>query len=178
MEKYVALLRGINVSGQKKIKMAELRSMLTNAGFDSVQTYIQSGNIVVSSQLSPDKIANKIEQCILKNYDFHVPTLVLSKKEITDILQNNPFSLLKGYDVSKTYYCLLYTPPTKEGIENLTQLTYTGEKLFLHENVAYLQFENGAGRAKLNNNLIERKLGVTASSRNFNTIKKLLELCS
>lgn len=177
MSKFIALLRGINVSGQKKIKMAEFKVHLENAGLTNVQTYIQSGNVVFSSsEKDTDTLAKKIEQAIQENYDFHVPTLVLKREYFIWVLENNPFQNDQDKEIKKIGFAFLYAVPEKDSIDKLMSYNYPNEELILKRGMAFVYAGNGAGKAKLNNNFIENKLKVTASSRNYNTVVKLIEM--
>ncbi|MCK5462379.1 MAG: DUF1697 domain-containing protein, partial [Bacteroidales bacterium] len=93
MKTYIALLRGINVSGQKKIRMADLKYHMDELGWEGIQTYIQSGNIVFrSTDNNPVQLAQKIKQKLQDKYEFEVPTLVLDPRELMHIIHNNPFT--------------------------------------------------------------------------------------
>ncbi|MEM9867199.1 MAG: DUF1697 domain-containing protein, partial [Bacteroidota bacterium] len=92
MGTYIAFLRGINVGGHRKIKMVELREVLSKNGFDQVQTYIQSGNMLFqSAERDSIKIAATIRKLIDKAFGFLVPVLVVSSERLRTILENNPF---------------------------------------------------------------------------------------
>jgi len=174
---FIALLRGINVSGQKKIKMAELRIVLEGAGLKNVQTYIQSGNIVFDiDETGKDNLQDTITKAIQRNFGFNVPTLVMQKKNVKQILEANPFA--NEDEENKLYYVLLKNPPKKELIKQFEQLRFENEDFHITDTCVYLLCKNGYGRAKLNNNLIEKKLRVEATTRNQKTMKKLLEMTS
>ncbi len=174
---YIALLRGINVSGQKKIKMAELRAVLEDSGLQNVQTYIQSGNIVFESDNADrEKLQQIIATAIRQHFGFNVPTLVMQKKSIRQILKVNPFA--NEGEESKLYYVLLKSPPEKELVQQFEQLHFDYEDSHITDNCVYLLCKNGYGKAKLNNNLIEKKLKVEATTRNQKTMQKLLEMTS
>jgi uncharacterized protein (DUF1697 family) len=177
MKTFIALLRGINVSGQKKIKMAEFRIHLEEAGLTNVKTYIQSGNIVFDSAfVTEEENAQIIEQCIERVYQFKVPVVVFSNGYLTNILKHNPYVKDDSKGPSKIFFCFLYTKPSSENITKLLSYSYEGEELSLTDKMAYLYFSNGAGKAKMHNNFIENKLKVVASSRNLNTVIKLIEM--
>ena len=177
MNIYIALLRGINVSGQKKIKMAELKSLMETDGFVDVQTYIQSGNIVFkSSSKKLNLISTKLERLINSNYGFLVPILILTPEQLILAKNNNAYLNDETKENSKLAFTFLYTVPSPENIAKLMSYNFPEEDIMLIENMVYLHLINGAGRAKLNNNFIENKLKVTASSRNYNTVLKLIEM--
>ena len=172
---FIALLRGINVSGQKKIKMAELRETLTQTGLENVQTYIQSGNIIFDSEnIDSRRLAQLVYDAILKDFGFEVPTLVVGGDDIRIILDNNPFA--ESVEESRLYYVLLKQPPEKDLVQQFEELKYENEDFHVTKKCVYLMCKNGYGNAKLNNNLIERKLKVEATTRNHKTMQKLLEM--
>ncbi|WP_127137206.1 DUF1697 domain-containing protein [Flagellimonas oceanensis] len=174
---YIALLRGINVSGQKKIKMADLRHILEDSDLKNVKTYIQSGNIVFDSdQVDKDILQEKIAATIHQHFGFDVPTLVIQKNDVEQILNANPFS--EEAEENKLYYVLLKSHPKDDLVKQFNQLQFEHEGFHMTDSCVYLFCKNGYGRAKLNNNLIEKKLGVEATTRNHKTMSKLLEMTS
>ena len=176
---YIALLRGINVGGHKIIKMADLRSLLEDVGFQDVMTYIQSGNIVFKSAVQiPAKLENKISITILDQYGFEVPVIVKQRSEIEGIMANNPFTDPKDIDENKVYFVLLKNQPKPEMVKALSELQFENEELVITPKCVYLKCALGAGKAKCDNNLIERKLQVEATTRNTKTLLKLLDLSS
>ena len=176
MNTFICLLRGINVSGQKKIKMAELKTYFGEIGLDKIITYIQSGNVIFNSKISdPKKIEKLIFDKIKVQYDFEVETIVKTPTEIKSILDNNPF-VKQNKDVNKNYITFLFNEPAKERLLILKEKDYSPEEYFIDKDVLYFYSPNGYGKAKLNNNFIESKLRVIATTRNWQTVNKLLEL--
>ncbi len=172
---FIALLRGINVSGQKKIKMADLRETLTTSGLESVQTYIQSGNIIFESGITEaSTLEHKIHDAIAKDFGFQVPTLVVSRNDVKKVLEDNPFG--EKEEDNRLYYVLLKQVPEKDLMVQLEELSFADEDFHVTEKCVYLLCKKGYGNAKLNNNLIERKLKVEATTRNQKTMQKLLEM--
>lgn len=172
---FIALLRGINVSGQKKIKMAELRETLTQSGLENVQTYIQSGNIIFDSQITDiTTLEHTIHEAITKDFGFKVPTLVVNGNDIEKILEANPFA--EKEEENRLYYVLLKQAPEKDLAVQFEELVFENEDFHITEKCVYLMCKKGYGNAKLNNNLIERKLKVEATTRNQKTMQKLLEM--
>jgi len=177
MKTYIALLRGINVSGQKKIKMADLREMMVKLEFESVQTYIQSGNIVFKSEEpNRNQLEDQIKNGIAETFGFDVPILVKKRSELAQILQDSPFTKIEDLETNRIYYTLLQKEPEESSLANLSPDDYPNELFHIRKNCVYLNCIKGAGKAKLNNNIIERKLGVSATTRNHRTMVKLLEL--
>ena len=175
----IALLRGVNVSGQKKILMTDLRQLFADAGFKDIQTYIQSGNVIFSSPntSNPATIRSLIEQAIEKQYGFHVDVNILRPQDIKKILANNPF-LETGTDITKLSVTILKAVPEKDKVVLLATLDYPPDKFIYKDSLVYIQCPNGFGRTKLSNNFFESKLKVSATSRNWRTLLKLDELSS
>ena len=178
MKTYIALLRGINVSGQKKIKMVELKESLEALSFSDVVTYIQSGNIVFKAdEKSTSKLESKIHEKILNDFGFEVPILVKTPKELKDALNNNPFKKKDDkYDPKLFYVVFLKDNPTAENITKLKTYNYSPEEYILDDKIIYYYAANGARNAKMSNNFFENKLKVQATSRNWRTTHKLVEL--
>ncbi len=176
MKKFIALLRGINVSGQKLIKMSELKSLFKKTGFQNVETYIQSGNVIFSSkETSAEKLSIKISSAIKKQFSFDVQVIVVTPKEIELALKENPF-IKKKKDTDNLYTIFLSSVPVKANVEKLDTAHYLPEEFKLDGKRIYLFVPNGYGKAKLNNNLFENKLKVFGTARNLKTLNALLEL--
>jgi len=175
MKFYICFLRGINVSGQKKIKMTDLKETLVKRGFENVKTYIQSGNVVIQSKKSSKELQPIIENSIKQDFGFDVPVLLTTKVTLVNILDNIPF---KNADEKNLYFTFLNNEPNKVLVNAFEELQFTNEEFFFTKNCVYLNCKKGAGRAKLNNNLIEKKLKVNATTRNLNTLKKMIEITS
>ncbi len=183
MKTYIALLRGINVSGQKKIKMVDLKTMFEDLGFYSVVTYIQSGNVLFESRQEDqeDVLSNLIKKGIEKYFGFDVPVLVLKRDVLESIHTNNPFlKRLENHEIEdkKMYFTLLSGSPDPSAVEELQSNSYGEEEFVITSKVVYFFAVNGYGRTKLNNNFFEKKLKCSATTRNLKTVIKLLELSS
>lgn len=176
MKKFIALLRGINVSGQKQIKMTGLKSMFEEIGFQNVETYIQSGNVIFSGkEKSSEKITEKISSSIKKKFGFDIQVFVLLPEELLEILNKNPFINNKK-DHDKLYVVFLSTVPSKANLEKLGAIDFSPEEYICNGKCIYLYVPNGYGKAKLNNNFFENKLKVSGTTRNLKTVKAILEL--
>ena len=178
MQTFISILRGINVSGQKKILMAELKALYETLKFKDVITYIQSGNVIFKSDknLSDLQFAANIEKAIYKKYDFNVPVIIRNKNEIQKIISVNPFLKEKNMEAKRLYVTFLSESPTKENIENTKRFDFSPDRFFIMGKEVYLCVSNGYGQTKLSNNFFENKLKVNGTTRNWNTIQKLLEL--
>lgn len=178
MNMYIALLRGINVGGQKKMPMADLRSMLEKMDFQKIATYIQSGNVVFNTTEKDSSILErKINRAIRDTFGFDVPVLVKSKIDFVKILEKNPYGDQKVLEENRVYFVLLKDVPPEERVKKLEKEVYPNEKFVITKECVYLLCQNGYGKAQLNNNRIERKLKVEATTRNYRTVVKLIEMC-
>jgi uncharacterized protein (DUF1697 family) len=186
MSIYISLLRGINVSGQKKVNMKELQSLYETLGLKQVCTYIQSGNVVFScTDKSSVELSVLIEAAISKHFGFDVPVLVLSEMALNKALQALPFNDISVAEQgSQVIFSFLSGDINTEDIVTLNNYLTSGEQLELSINsnvpadtqVIYLHCSNGYGKTKLSNTFLEKKLDVTATSRNLKTVVKLCEL--
>jgi len=177
MKTYVALLRGINVSGQKKIRMADLKAHLEELGWEGIQTYIQSGNIVFrSAEGNPGQLAQKIKQKLQDKYRFEVPTLVLDPQEFMRIIHNNPFTRDPGEAEDRLYVTFLFNPPRADLARKLQELKKDNEQFIQDDKIIFLYYPEGYGRAVMNNNAFEKALQVEATTRNWKTVNKLYEI--
>jgi uncharacterized protein (DUF1697 family) len=172
---YIALLRGINVSGQKIIKINELRKLFESLDFKNVKTYIQSGNVVFNSGIdNTDKIVKLVEKKIKDVFTFDVTVIIRTHNELGKIIRTNPF--LKSKPVEKLYVTFLSNITDDENTEKLIKYKSEIEEFRLIGKEMYLFYPDGAGRSKLTNNIFESKLGVKTTTRNWNTVNKLFEM--
>lgn len=176
MQTYISILRGINVSGQKKIKMIDLKNLYEDLGFTSVQTYIQSGNVIFNSDNTPDQTASLISQKIKKVYSFDVPIIIRTHKELLEIVKNDLFLNKREEDQSKLHITFLETSVNPDIVLSFDRHKFLPDEFILHGKEIYLYTPNGYGRTKLNNNFFENKLKMTATTRNLKTVRKLIEL--
>lgn len=176
MNTYISLLRGINVSGQKKIKMNDLAKLYEDAGFTQVKTYIQSGNVIFQSLDSVYKAVNTIQDFIKKNYGFSVHVTVISQEELKDLIEKNPF-ILSGIDDIKSLHVTILSRPAQNDNMNEIKDFKDGENQFkiIGKNI-YLYCPNGYGKVKINNTFFEKKLNIQATTRNWKTILNLAEM--
>ena len=177
MKTYVAILRGINVSGKNKIKMDALKSSFSSLGFEKVQTYIQSGNVVFQYQeMSSEDLAELINKQILDDFGFDVPVLVLEAVQLASILKNNPFVGDESKEVQFLHVTFLKEHPANVNEEKITAHVKGAEEFAISDGVVYLYCPHGYGKTKLNNNFFESQLKVPATTRNWKTTLKLLEI--
>jgi uncharacterized protein (DUF1697 family) len=176
MPTYIALLRGINVSGQKLIKMADLQAHFASAGAGNVRTYIQSGNVVFEHRAATSSAVRKtLEKHLADKLGYVVPTIVTTAKEFAAIVAANPYDTSLPEFGRRMYVCFFEKAPSPEAVRSIQPRVSDDERLVVTGDAGYVYYANGLGRAKLNSNVIERKLGL-ATLRNWNTVTALVEL--
>src|SRR5882672_11284175 len=177
MPTYIAMLRGINVSGHKMVKMEALRASFGALRLSNVQTYVQSGNVIFGiGNGSVAALSEKIEQRILRDFGFSVPVFLRTAKELEEIIKDNPFLKETAIDHSKLHITFLSDAAPKTAPEALQPLAVKPEQFHAIGRQIYLYCPNGYGRTKLSNTAIERKLSVGATTRNWRTVNTLLAM--
>lgn len=174
MAQFLSILRGINV-GNKQIKMADLKKLYEELGFENVKTFIQSGNVVFESKTSA-KLAQKIEQKIADAYMFDVPVIIITEKELLKIIDNNPFLKQKNIEQDKLHVTYLAEEPSKENIQKTEEYNYEPDRFYISGKAVYVYCPNGYGNTKINNTFFENKLKVSATTRNWKTTNALINL--
>jgi uncharacterized protein (DUF1697 family) len=176
MQTKIAILRGINVGGHRKILMADLRQVLENLGLRNVSTYIQSGNVIFKSDKSNAVLENEIENTIKTNFNFDLPVIVRSKDELFSIIENNPFNK-DDVDITTLHITFLKSSPNKKETSLLDLNLYKPDQFLISDKTVYLCLEKKYHKSKLSTNFFEKKLNVGATTRNWKTTLKLLGLC-
>ena len=178
MSTRIALLRSVNVLGKNMIKMPELARAFEQAGFRNVRTYIQSGNVLFEAgKESGEMLSSKIREMITKNFGLTIQAVVITPEELADIIAQNPFAIKAGVDLSSQHVTFLDREADPEKAEKLLSYHYPPDEIIIGKRAVYVHCPDGYGRTKYHNNFIEKKLSVNATSRNWNTCLKLLELC-
>lgn len=178
MPVYLALLRGINV-GKKTIKMEDLRKLMESSGYKNIKTYIQSGNVFFEhTEKGKVKLAAALETLIEKHYGFDVTVFITDINDMTQAVNNNPLTERDFIEegTKKLYVTFLSQKPMDENMEKLRQAPIGNDIIKLVNNVLYFKLECKASESKLTNNLIESKLKVKATTRNWNVTVKLLSI--
>jgi len=174
MKTFVSLLRGINVSGQKKIKMAELRALYQSLGYSDAESYLQSGNVVfTTAEEDAAKIAQTIRDGITDAYGYSVEVLIRDVEAIQRVFTSNPFLIDRDEDITKLYVTFLAEAPSAEHLDNLSLPDGVADEFQVVGQHVYVFCPNGYGRTKLNNNFFERKLKIAATTRNWKTVTAL-----
>ena len=175
--KYVALLRGINVGGNNKIKMAELKTCLEEQGLEQVSTYIQSGNVLFKSpEKNTDELTRKIEQAIEAKFGLEVPVVVLSEKQLRNILENTPPKWLKD-DEWKYNYLILKPPYIMDDVVTAVgELKPDIEEMIAGEGVLYQSMLFKMYGRTTTGKIAGKPVYKLMTIRNHNTMSKLLTL--
>ena len=170
MTRYIVLLRGINVSGKNRLPMQDLRDILHQLAYQNVQTYIQSGNIILDTLEKKSEIIFKIQKAILQKFGYEVPVIIRTILEWKKAIANYPFSTENPKIVA---FVFLNQTPTEKTIEIKG---IQDDEYQVENDMIYIHCPTGFAKTKLSNNLFERKLKVIATTRNFRTVQKLLAL--
>jgi uncharacterized protein (DUF1697 family) len=171
----VLLLRGINLGPNRRVAMADLREALDTAGYQDVQTYVQSGNVVLSSAKSSDELGRHAEQVIVERFGFDVDVIVRSRDELAAVVAANP--LADVADNPKRYQVSFLDGELDEAVvERLHRLVAESEALVIDGREIYAWHPAGVARSKLWNGLAGKGLGVTATARNWTTVETLFAM--
>jgi uncharacterized protein (DUF1697 family) len=177
MENYVAILRGINVGGQKSVKMDELRLLFEQNACEDVKTYIQSGNVIFNHEETDQGIlSDRIGKAIFQKFAFRVPIIIRAAHELEIILRSNPFLNEKKSDTTKLHVTFLDKPPDRKYADLLENMDYAPDLYHLSGREIYLFTPNGYGKIKLSNTFFENKLKVIATTRNWTTVETIYSM--
>jgi uncharacterized protein (DUF1697 family) len=175
MARYVALLRGVNIGPRNRVAMPALREALEEAGFEDVKTYVQSGNVVLSSRAKAETVRRKVERVVADRFGLEIPVVVRTRAELAAVVKRNLLGKLatepKRYQVS-----FLEKKVPAKTLKELEAVAAPTEKVVAHGREIYAWHPTGVARSKLWATLAGKDLGVTATSRNWSTVEALLEL--
>ena len=179
MKTYISLLRSINVSGQNKIRMLELKGLYESLNLANVATYIQSGNVIFDcGEQDPVHLARTIEAAIARTFDTSVRVLLREKNRFQQIIESNPFSGQRNKDPEKLHVTFLSDSPTESALNKLPVPTGIADEYMVYEKEVYLFCPNGYGRTKYSNSFFERKLSVATTTRNWKTVKAMYKIAN
>ncbi|HEY7563015.1 MAG TPA: DUF1697 domain-containing protein [Gaiellaceae bacterium] len=176
MQTFAALLRGVNVGGKVKMPMADLRATLSALGLEDVVTYIQSGNAVFRAPTSDERVvATDVERAIRKDFGHEVAVILRTHDELERVERDTPYPV---HDAAPTrvHVVFLDEAPANTRASGLDPNRSPGDEFAVRGREIYLSFPHGLGRTKLTIDWFERGLGVRATARNWNTLRKLIEL--
>jgi uncharacterized protein (DUF1697 family) len=173
--RHVLLLRGINLGPNRRVPMADLRALLTDAGYAGVQTYVQSGNVVLTGSGSTAELERDAERLIAERFGFDVPVIGRSRDELAAVVALNPLGDVatnpKRYQVS-----FLAAELEPDVIATLRAAATANERLAAHGRELYAWHPEGVARSKMWNALAGKGLGTAATARNWTTVTTLLEM--
>jgi uncharacterized protein (DUF1697 family) len=173
----ILLLRGINLGSHKRVSMSDLRAALGEAGFADVRTYVQSGNVVLSSRASPAKVGAEAERLIAERFGFDVDVIVRTAEELAEVVARNPLAEV-AVDPKRYQVSFLEAEPDPAVLERIAALKAEPERLVAIGRELYAWHPDGIGRSKLWNKLAGTGLGVRATARNWTTVTTLLEMAT
>jgi uncharacterized protein (DUF1697 family) len=171
----IVLLRGVNLGARNRLSMPELRERLAGAGLSDPQTYLQSGNVVLTDEASPAEVGERVRAVIAEGFGLDLEVVVRTRDELAEVVRRNP---LKGVAVDPKRYqvSFLSEPLGPDEVKKLAALAVGKERLVAAGRVLYAWHPEGAARSKLWARLAGSGLGVTATARNWTTVTKLLAM--
>ena len=175
-DRFIALLRGINVSGRNMIPMADLRAICTKSGMTGVESYIQSGNLVLSAAGKPEAIEAEIEGLIERRFKLSIPVIVRRASAWPAYIRGNPFSGESRTEANRVMLALSKRAPIPDAVEALQARAAAGERVRQAGDALWIHFPGGSGTSKLSPSVFDRLVGSPVTLRNFNTVLKLGEM--
>ena len=173
---HIILLRGVMPTGKNKVPMARLREITLEAGYGRVQTWIQSGNLLLESEKDKEETAEHIRRLIRERIGPDLAVIIRSPEEILRALRECPFQT--GFLPERVFYAFPQSPLSGEAALKLQALAFEeGEELRLGPGCLYLYIPGNAARTRLNNALLERISKTAFTTRNLNTLSRLVQLC-
>lgn len=171
----IVLLRGVMPTGKNRIpRMADLVEILEHAGFQRVQTYIQSGNILLETELPQAETARRIHDAIFEKLGAEFSVILKTKAQLAAAILENPFD--DTYDASRIHLVFTNDQANPAKVEELKAITFAGEEFFAGDVCFYLYLPRSAEKKTLNSNYLERRLGVVATTRKLSVVKRLYEM--
>ena len=174
MPRVIALLRAVNLGPRNRVPMAELRAALSDAGYEDVRTLLQSGNVVVTSAKQPDAVARDLEKLIAREFGVATEVIVRSRDDLASAIERNPIAEADEHP-KRCQVSFLSGEPDPAAVRRLAAIDLAPERFEVRGREAYAWHPDGLQRSKLARALADG-LGVSATARNWNTVKKLLEL--
>jgi uncharacterized protein (DUF1697 family) len=172
--RWVVLLRAVNLGARNKVPMAKLRSLLEEAGYGEVRTYIASGNILLDGPRSASSVAREVEQIVAAEFGVDTTAIVRRPAELAALVSGHPF----GRDSSRSHVVFLAKRPTAEAAKRLDEEDHSPDRGVLSGKDIYVQYGAGVQNAHLSAARLERLLGVTGTHRNWRTVVALADLCA
>lgn len=175
MTTWAALLRGINLGGRNKVRMGDLRDLAGDLGLANPETYLRSGNLVVDSDLPEAVLTSTLKDGIQESFGLDVPVICRTAEQLGQVTSTHPFSNL-GLDDRMLHVAFLDREPDEKVGHLIDPRDFTPDRLQADGREIYLAYPNGSGRSKLNQGLLERRLGVSVTARNWRTVTNVAEM--
>jgi uncharacterized protein (DUF1697 family) len=175
----ISLLRGVNVGGHHTIRMESVRRVYEGLGFESVRTYVQSGNVVFAArEADVARMQKRIEDALEENFGFRPAVILRTDEELTAVIERNPFNGRERVEPNKLGVLFLAADPGETARSDALGLSKGPEELHAIGRELYIYFPNGMGRPKLSVATLERALRVPGTTRNWNTVTQLAKMAS
>ena len=174
--RFIALLRGINVTGRNVIPMADLRTLCSKSGLHDVETYIQSGNLVFSAAANPDSLETDLEKLIDRRFKLSIPVIVRRASAWPAYIDGNPFPQESESEGNRVMLALSKHPPATGAADGLRERAANGERVQQVNDALYIHFPNGSGTSRLSPALLDRLVGSPVTTRNWRTVVKLAQM--
>jgi uncharacterized protein (DUF1697 family) len=171
----IVLLRGVNLGPRNRVAMPALRDLLAGAGFEDVRTYVQSGNVVLSSDAPPGRLAGQVRRLIAEGFGLELDVVVRTRDELAEVVRRDPLSDV-ATDPRRYQVSFLSGELAPEAMRELEKLAAESERLVAIGRELYAWHPEGIGRSRLWARLAGRELGVPATARNWTTVQKLLAM--
>jgi uncharacterized protein (DUF1697 family) len=175
MARLIALLRAVNVGG-RKLPMAELRALCGELGWEDVQTYIQSGNLVFTAPGKGDEIERRLEEAIKERFGMDVPVMVRTASQWADYAAANPFPKAAEDEPNRLQLLVSKETPGADAAGKLMERAQAGESVKAAGGALWFHFPAGVGTSKLSPSLIDKAAGSPSTGRNWRTVLKLREM--
>jgi uncharacterized protein (DUF1697 family) len=173
---FIALLRGINVSGRNKILMADLRSLCADLGWQHVQSYIQSGNLLFEADATAATLESELEQAIEQTFGLSIPVIVRETAVWSAYVNDNPYPQASQTEPNRVMLALSKLPPETDAVTGLQPYAVNGERIRQVGDALWIHYANGSGRSKMSPAVLDRLVGSPVTTRNWRTVLKLNEL--
>lgn len=172
-QRYVVLPRGINVGRGNRVPMAQLRTMLEDEGYADVTTVLQSGNIIVTTRSkSPHDVAGAIERLLSEEFDVNVRCMARTADQVRAVLEHNPLGEV-ATNPSRYLVNFLSEDPRPDLVAEILGEDHSPEAIAIEGEEAYIWSPDGVARMTLSYRYLEKRLGVVATARNWNTVEKI-----
>lgn len=176
MPVFIALLRGVNVGGNKKVPMAELRDLAAGLGFRDARTYVQSGNLLFGASGKPATLEAKLERAIEQRFGFHVPVIVRGAAQWPGYVRGNPLPAASAKEPHLVHLALSKLPARNDALAALRERATGAERVELAGDAIWIHFAAGSARSRLSPAFLDRVVGSTVTARNWRTVQQLAQL--